>query len=612
MARRIVDYIFRTAKDDVGPRFKSLERSQKRFERSAKHSWQGYERTAKRSLSNVSRHGRRQFRQLGQDARSQLTQILGTAALGLAVKKSIVNFANLGSEMTGVAIKLRQPAESLEAVRKELLGFSLLPGITTDAADMAKGVNLLVGADFSLAESLDIVKAAAKGASVAQTSAAGVTSGLADILKGFGIPASRAEEILSKMIVAADKGRVEIPALSSAIGTIIAPAKKAGVGLETVLGLLETLSISGVSNAAEASTSIAALLRRIAKPDFAEKAKKFKIKIFDKDENFRDIQDILGQVKKLMDKFKTPQKQAKFLDKLFGEDIRADRALRPLLDNLDVVRKTILEITNATGRLPEAFAEAAKSTKAKLARLGNIFDVFSIETGSLFGPFVGMLSDGMLTSLNPVKDGQTFADHIRGMIQFAAEDIESRGLGKWFWNTILFGDFASIPAVTTAAADFISDSLEFFLQNKPAQQGVADFIAGERVDISKMKEKQRAALSRGIKDFSRFVLREENDKPNEVIIGGKRVFLSPRKEGESPITEQIRGRIIANAAQDFRGHQQELIGRAIANAAQAKFRFNPKIIINNRIDAATGKTRTEVEVSDPTKIQRREPIGATP
>lgn len=387
MARRNVDYLFRVAKDDVTGRFQSLERQERRFHRGSGRNWDTYDRRAKRSFSGIGRHARAEFGAMEAAAAGltgKLISALSGAAIAAAVNKNLTNLANLGDQMTGIAIKLRRPVESLESVRRELLAFSQQPGITSSADDMARSVNTLVGADFDLASAMQITKASAKATSATLTDTSVVTGGLTSVLKGFRIEAGRSEEVLSKMIRATDLGVVEMGDLSGAMVDLVAPSIQVGASIEEVLALLETLSISGVSNAAEASTSIARMLERFGSSEFRKKARGLGIQVVDERGNLKSPLEILDLIRKKYNSLNNDIARSKFLEKITGGEIRAKRALVPLLKNLEQVKTAFEDISHSGDRLDEAFAEAQKGLSKKLALFKNmVMDVGMAVTESL-------------------------------------------------------------------------------------------------------------------------------------------------------------------------------------------------------------------------------------
>lgn len=520
--QRNVDYYFRVAKDDVSPKFRTLEKEEERFHRQSGRGWDQNEKRGKQAFSGLSRHARGEFNQMEVAAaamESQLKRVLSAAVIYAGLKKSITDLAALGHQMTAIAIKLNQPVESLEEVRQEIIAFSQLSGITDSAENIAKAINTLVGADFSLAESLKIAKAAAKGAAAAQTDTATVVRGLTSILKGFKKEAGESEQILSKMIRAADLGVVELEDLSNALVELVSPSLQAHASIEQVLGILETLSVSGVANAAEASTAIARMLERFSQPDFRKKAIRFGIHVTDEKGNLKSPIEILEMISQRYHSLDNDIKKGKFIEKITGGEIRAKRALIPLLENLDKVKKTINEIEGSGNRLGEAFAESQKDLWGKLESLKNIMKNAGMAFAESLVPTIDRLTK-LLQDAFPEKRGGLSGAIREGMERWSSKSMAELALEGVVKNPIFL--FPSLVA-----------------------RGILD-------------ERQRAI---------------DEQTPWREMQPDWHEIKKPSPTATPPTV------------------------------------LEPKIIINNRIDAATGKTRTDVEVTDPSKWERRTPLG---
>jgi TP901 family phage tail tape measure protein len=529
----VVDYLFRVAKDDVSPRFRALEQAQRHAQTHA--SWGRFERAATGTFSRIGLAARRQFGRMGTEAAelfsNKFVQVFGAAGLGLALKKGLTDLAGLDDQISGIAIKLRQPAESLREVRQELLAFSQELGITDSAQELARSVNILVGADYELAEAMVIAKAAARGAAAAQTDSSTVTRGATAVMKGFNIEGRRSEEIIGKMIRATDLGVVEMEDLSNAMVDLVGPSMQAGASIEEVLALLETLSISGVSNAAEASTSIARLLERFASTEFRKKSARLGIQVVDESGNLKSPIAILEMIRTKFQTLNNDVKRSKFLEAITGGEIRAKRALLPLLQNMEQVKTAVADISSSGGRLDEAFEESQKRLSAKFARFKNVVTAAGIDVATLFEPAMQMFSDFWEKNFDPRSASGTFADNVRGMLQMAAEEVEAGGWGKWFWERV------------------IVDPLKFWMPK------IGSGLLG--------------SLGK-----------------NPVLGAGAMLFRYPH-DGGGPSRSLGRG-----------GPEHEGLMTLL----------QPKIEVNNQIDAATGKTRTEVSVSDPNEWGRRVPL----
>lgn len=365
---------------------------------------------------------------------SKFAQAFSVIGAGYAIKRGLDDLGAFEDQISTLAFKLGEPVASLQKTKKELLGLSLTRGIRQDATELAGAMNVLAGADFSKADSFAITSASAKGASANLADVGTVTMGLMAVMKGFRLEGSKAEETLSKMMKASDLGVVEMEDLASSMTSLTGPAQQSGASLETVLALLETLSVSGVSNAAEASNSIARMLTRFTAADFRATAKfGYKIDVADDKGNMKKPLEILELIAAKYKSLGSDVKRNDFIDKLSGGNILVAKSLVPLINNLGVVQKQLdtLNQTDAT-LLNERFAESSKRLSAQMEHMGKTLKVVAMDFASLFIPFV----DALDSEFPEGEAAGSLADHIRGVIKIAANTVAKDGWGGYLWKAI--------------------------------------------------------------------------------------------------------------------------------------------------------------------------------
>lgn len=199
-----------------------------------------------------------------------------TGPLALFAKSSIQTFQEFQATMrktAGIAEigmdkmdkRLRGAAleKQLDKVSQKIIKMGL--GFGQTAQDMAEGLYFISSAGFKAQSSMKILR------SVAMSSAAGlgetedVALAVVGAIQAYALKAKDAARITDTLSMAVRKGVAESDALAKVLGTVLGPARDAGVEFDEVAGAVALMTRSSMP-AARAATSLRSILMRFQDP----------------------------------------------------------------------------------------------------------------------------------------------------------------------------------------------------------------------------------------------------------------------------------------------------------------------------------------------------------
>lgn len=180
----------------------------------------------------------------------------GTAKLATAAKYGMVGYAIA----VGVSVKKAadfqrsqellvasagESASNLKTVSDGLLKMAGDVGYSAQA--LSKGMYTVESAGYRGADGLKVMKAAAQGAKAENADLTEVSQGLTTSLHDFHIPAEKANDVMSKMVVAVGHSKANFQQFSSSLSSVEPAAAGAKIKLEDVYGTLAMMTQSGMS-----------------------------------------------------------------------------------------------------------------------------------------------------------------------------------------------------------------------------------------------------------------------------------------------------------------------------------------------------------------------------
>ncbi|MCU4184029.1 phage tail tape measure protein [Acidiferrimicrobium sp. IK] len=200
----------------------------------------------------------------------QVLSDVGKVAGGVAVA-GMVGFAAESVKMAGdFQQQMSKLITSGGELQSNLAGdFSgvekLMASTGTSSQQLAAGLYTINSAGFHGADGLNVLKAAAQGAKTENADVATVTDGLTTMLNDYGLKASAAAEVTSKMVMATSLGKTTFQDLAGSLHTVSPAAQAAGLSLNEVLGAMATMTAKGTP-AADAATYLRQTILQLSNP----------------------------------------------------------------------------------------------------------------------------------------------------------------------------------------------------------------------------------------------------------------------------------------------------------------------------------------------------------
>ncbi|MCG8514564.1 MAG: phage tail tape measure protein [Halanaerobiales bacterium] len=263
----------------------------------------------------------------------------------------IVFFAKFEQKMANVNTLLDVSEKKFHQLGQGVIDISNRIGESAETLSVALYdiVSAGVAADNSLGV-LDISARAAKaGMTNAQTA---VKAGLATI-NSYNLSISELSRVYDLQFQTVRKGVITYEQLAGAQGQLLPSARKLNESLENMYGSLAFITKQGLS-AELASISLARAYDALIEK--TDKLAAAGVEVYDEFGNFRGIVDIVEELSQKLEGLSDEQMQ----DVLegIGFEIRAARAIIPMIKNIDGLRESIEAMDDSAGSMETAFVKA--------------------------------------------------------------------------------------------------------------------------------------------------------------------------------------------------------------------------------------------------------------
>ena len=190
--------------------------------------------------------------------------VKGGVLLGAILAAGLAGSMALEREMANVlTISQQINGKNIGAFTSEIVRLST--ELPQTASQLAQGLYQIVSTGFDGAEAMDVLEVSAKGASAGLTTTETAATALLGVLKAYGMPASRASDVMDIMFQTVNKGVISFSELAQQLGDVVPMAAAAGIGFDDLSAALAAITLSGIP-AAEAATSLNMLMTRLMKP----------------------------------------------------------------------------------------------------------------------------------------------------------------------------------------------------------------------------------------------------------------------------------------------------------------------------------------------------------
>ena len=360
----------------------------------------------------------------------------GIAGLGVGYKatQAVINSANLDKGLMRTSQTMGLTAQQAVDARRELFAMAQRTGQPIEK--LKAGLDDLGASGMEYAQALESIKAINPAMAVTGASGEQLASALSVVGESFKFDLSKAGvavKLLDQMTVAGRLGKAELEDLSSIVSRVGVNAKSAGLSYTQSLAFIEQLSLME-KEPERLATLVDSTLRLFTNQNYLKEAAKVTgVKFYDAKGERRAAFDVLRDIAKKYQKFKTDAERDKAFSQAFAKtDLDTQRGLRYLfsagvLDNLD---KLNAEIEGASGTiardLPDAINNSVDQVGRLKAALSQAADDFAKPFNEAIASGIAMLLDDKGLSGKQLLGGAAVA----GVAGYGALKLAGLGLSR--------------------------------------------------------------------------------------------------------------------------------------------------------------------------------------
>ncbi|MGW1157779.1 phage tail tape measure protein [Streptomyces sp. NPDC002519] len=184
-----------------------------------------------------------------------LSAVLGAGVFGaVQLEKRMANVMTISQQIN---------ATTVSGFTDKIIGLS--KDMTQSTNQLAEGLYQVVSTGFDGADAMEILSVAAKGASAGLTTTEVSARALLGVLKAYGLPASKASDVMDVMFQTVNKGVISFEELALHLGDIVPMAAAAGISFDDLASAYAAVTLAGVP-AAESATGLNMLMTRMMQP----------------------------------------------------------------------------------------------------------------------------------------------------------------------------------------------------------------------------------------------------------------------------------------------------------------------------------------------------------
>ncbi|MEU3340403.1 phage tail tape measure protein [Streptomyces sp. NPDC006668] len=184
-----------------------------------------------------------------------LSVVLAAGVLGaVSLEKHMANVMTISQQIN---------ASTVSGYTDQIVNLS--KGMTQSTGQLAEGLYQVVSTGYDGADAMTILSVAAKGASAGLTTTEISARALLGVLKAYGLPASKASDVMDVMFQTVNKGVISFEELALHLGDIVPMAAAAGISFDDLASAYAAVTLAGVP-AAESATGLNMLMTRMMQP----------------------------------------------------------------------------------------------------------------------------------------------------------------------------------------------------------------------------------------------------------------------------------------------------------------------------------------------------------
>lgn len=333
-------------------------------------------------------------------------------------------FADFQQGMSNVNTLLNVSREELDGYSKEVVRVS--NNIGESAKSLSGALYDIISAGVADDKSIAVLEKSAKAAKAGMTDTkTAVNAGLAAI-NAYGLEIENLGQVYDLQFSTVKKGVITFAQLASAQGQLLPSSRKLNVNLKEMYGSLAFLTKVGL-NAEEASTALARAFDALSQEK--DKFKALGVSVFDASGEFRGMVEVVADLSTALEGLSS-EEQVEKLESL-GMDIRAARAIVPMIKNLEDYKDVVGDVSDSAGSMNEAYKKAIDNIvfhwdRAKqnvINAFMNIGAAFEDEVRDMLDRITAWaraISDFIVNNKEAIKSILKFAIKLAGVILVVA------------------------------------------------------------------------------------------------------------------------------------------------------------------------------------------------
>lgn len=384
-------------------------------------------------------------------------QMFGAVAAGYTLQRALSAPISIASKFETSMLDIGQKADLSDGAIKSLAERirALAPVVNKSAADVAKGMDTLVGFGLDPAQAEKLLAPIGKTATAYNASIDDLSKSSFATLDNLKVKAEDLGKALDVMAQSGKSGAFELKDMAAEFPSLTASAQALQMTGVTAVGrLTAALQImrKGASTGSETATNAANLMQKIISPETTKKFTKLGIDIR---KELKKVQKDGGDVFEMIANLTTKALKGD-LSKLgdIFQDAQVQKALTPLIQNLQEYKKIRDEALAASGVVEKDFQRRMLTNAAQTEAFRIRLQGLGLTIGNILLPTMNSL----MATLAPLAQSmETFADahpqFVGGAIKVTAALIAARvaAIGARYAFSFLSAAFLGIASPALAA-----------------------------------------------------------------------------------------------------------------------------------------------------------------
>jgi len=266
----------------------------------------------------------------------------------------IYKFAKFEQAMANVNTLLDTSSKKFRELQDGVISVSNRVG--ESAESLSTALYDIVSAGVQAGNSIGVLDLSARAAAAGMTDTQSAANAGIATINAFDLEVQDLTEVFDLQFQTVRKGVITYEQLSNAQGELLPSARKLNESLENMYGSLAFVTKNGLS-AEMASTSLAR-----AYDGLTQKSKELAqagVEVYDEFGKFRGIVDIVEDLSNKLEGLSDKEMQG-ILEGI-GFEVRAARAIIPMINNIDGLRESVSAMENSAGSMEAAFIKATNT-----------------------------------------------------------------------------------------------------------------------------------------------------------------------------------------------------------------------------------------------------------